>query len=77
MLTDDDDVAIVKGVIALAKAFGRSVIAEGAETTEHLVKLKGLGCDSAQGYGIAPPMAAADFLNWVQMNDLAPVLRIP
>jgi EAL domain-containing protein (putative c-di-GMP-specific phosphodiesterase class I) len=77
MLTDDDDVAIVKGVIALAKAFGRSVIAEGAETTEHLVKLKGLGCDSAQGYGIAPPMAAADFLKWVQMNDLAPVLRIP
>lgn len=66
MLVDDDDVAIVKGVIALARAFGRSVIAEGVESTEHLVKLKSLGCDSAQGYGIARPMPAADFLNWVQ-----------
>ncbi|MFN9155862.1 MAG: putative bifunctional diguanylate cyclase/phosphodiesterase [bacterium] len=66
MLDSFDDVEIVKGVIALAKAFGRSVIAEGAESTEHLVKLKSLGCDSAQGYGIARPMPAADFLNWVQ-----------
>ena len=66
MLTDRDDLAIVKGVIALARAFRRKVIAEGVETTAHMDKLKRLGCDCAQGFGIARPMPAADFLPWVQ-----------
>jgi len=35
MLTDQDDRAIVLGVIQLAKTFKRSVIAEGIETIEH------------------------------------------
>jgi EAL domain-containing protein (putative c-di-GMP-specific phosphodiesterase class I) len=66
MLSNRDDLAIVKGVIALAKAFRRKVIAEGVETTEHMDKLKRLGCDSVQGFGIARPMPAADFLPWIQ-----------
>lgn len=65
MLTDRDDLAIVKGVIALAKAFRRKVIAEGVETSAHMEKLKRLGCDCVQGFGIARPMPAADFLPWI------------
>jgi len=66
MLTDVDDLAIVKGVIGLASAFRRSVIAEGVETVAHGQTLLALGCDLAQGYGIARPMPAADLPGWAR-----------
>ena len=66
MLNDEGDLAIVSGVIGLAKAFGRTVIAEGVETEAHGHMLLSLGCDLAQGYGIARPMPAADVATWVQ-----------
>ena len=65
MLSDADDLAIVGGVIALAKLFQREVIAEGVETIEHGTALLQLGCDLAQGYGIAKPMLASDIPAWV------------
>jgi diguanylate cyclase (GGDEF)-like protein/PAS domain S-box-containing protein len=65
MLTDSDDLVIVKGVIALAKSFKLKMIAEGVETTEHGSALLKLGCELAQGYGIASPMHADDVPAWV------------
>ena len=65
MLIDMDDLAIVEGVIALAKSFKRNVIAEGVETVEHGTALLKLGCYLAQGYGIARPMPASDIPAWV------------
>ena len=64
MLDDTNDLAIVKGVIGLAQAFNRHVIAEGVETEDHGSKLIRLGCDMGQGYGIARPMPAADLPAW-------------
>jgi EAL domain-containing protein (putative c-di-GMP-specific phosphodiesterase class I) len=49
MLADPDDLAIVKGVIGLALAFKRNVIAEGVETQAHGDLLLSQGCDLAQG----------------------------
>ena len=65
MLVDVDDMAIIEGVIALAKSFKRDVIAEGVETIEHGVVLLKLGCELAQGYGIAKPMQASDIPVWI------------
>jgi EAL domain-containing protein (putative c-di-GMP-specific phosphodiesterase class I) len=65
MLEDPDDLAILEGVIGLAAAFKRQVIAEGVETIEHGTALLQLGCELAQGYGIARPMAGPDMLAWV------------
>jgi EAL domain-containing protein (putative c-di-GMP-specific phosphodiesterase class I) len=64
MLDDPDDLAILQGVIALAMAFKRKVIAEGVETVEHGIALLQLGCELAQGYGIARPMPAEDLPAW-------------
>jgi diguanylate cyclase (GGDEF)-like protein/PAS domain S-box-containing protein len=66
MLDDADDMAILQGVIGLAKAFKREVIAEGVETVAHGSALLALGCDLAQGYGIARPMPGAEMPAWVQ-----------
>lgn len=65
MLNDTDDLAIVEGVIGLAKAFQRQVIAEGVETIAHGELLLKLGCEQAQGYGIARPMPAEKIPEWV------------
>ena len=65
MLINYDDLSIVEGVIVLAKSFKRDVIAEGVETIEHGTVLLQLGCELAQGYGIARPMPASDIPAWV------------
>ena len=65
MLEDTDDLAIVEGVVSLSKAFQLEVIAEGVETIAHGVALLKLGCELAQGYGIARPMPADDIPEWV------------
>lgn len=65
MLDDPDDLAILEGVIGLATAFHRKVIAEGVETVEHGEMLLRLGCNLAQGYGIARPMPADQLPQWV------------
>ena len=64
MLDDPEDLAILEGVIGLAKAFRREVIAEGVETIEHGEMLLQLGCEMAQGYGIARPMPADQMPEW-------------
>ena len=64
MLEDPDDLAILQGVIGLAAAFKRQVIAEGVETVAHGTLLLQLGCELAQGYGIAQPMSAQQMPAW-------------
>jgi len=65
LLEDSDDLILVEGVIGLARAFRRVVVAEGVETAEQGLMLMRLGCDIAQGYGIARPMPAAQLPDWV------------
>lgn len=65
MLYDPGDLAIVKGVVGLASAFGREVIAEGVETQAHAELLRSIGCTLVQGYGIARPMSAAEVPDWI------------
>ena len=64
MLADPEDLGIVRGVIQLARAFNRRVIAEGVETMAHGQALVGMGCRYAQGYGIGRPMPAAALPVW-------------
>jgi diguanylate cyclase (GGDEF)-like protein len=65
MLDDPDDLAIVVGIVSLAKAFQRDVMAEGVEKMENGTALLELGCELAQGYGIAKPMPASDIPLWL------------
>lgn len=66
ILHDPEDLAIVSGIINLANVFHRKVIAEGVETHEHGSLLLTLGCEQAQGYGIARPMPASELADWIE-----------
>jgi len=70
MLDDPNDYSIIEGVIGLADAFNRKVIAEGVESVEHGIMLLVMGCYYAQGYSIAKPMPAGDFSDW--LNNYKP-----
>lgn len=65
MLDDENDAIIVLSTIDLAHNLGLSVIAEGVENKGTLLKLRELGCDSAQGYYLAKPMPANEIEKWV------------
>ncbi|SOB74920.1 diguanylate cyclase (GGDEF) domain-containing protein/hemerythrin-like metal-binding domain protein [Marinobacter sp. LV10R510-11A] len=63
-LSNADDIAILKGIIGLSKAFDRKLVAEGVETREHGELLISLGCYDAQGYAIARPMKPEKIAAW-------------
>ncbi len=65
MLNDPEDLTIVEGMLGLAAAFRRQAVAEGVETVEQGILLLRLGCQIAQGFGIARPMPAEDLPEWV------------
>jgi diguanylate cyclase (GGDEF)-like protein/PAS domain S-box-containing protein len=65
ILEDPESLSILEGILGLAAAFHRQVIAEGVETVEHELLLLQLGCEKAQGYGIARPMPAEKIPRWM------------
>jgi EAL domain-containing protein (putative c-di-GMP-specific phosphodiesterase class I) len=65
MLLDRDCRCILDGILWIMRQLQREVIAEGVETLEHARTLMDLGCEMAQGYGIARPMPAEQLPAWL------------
>ena len=51
-----EDAAIVEAVVGLAHTLGLRVVAEGVETADQAARLRGLGCELAQGYLFGKPV---------------------
>lgn len=65
ILVHSGDLAILQGVLGLAKSFQHSVVAEGVETVAHGQMLIMAGCELGQGYAIARPMPASEVEHWI------------
>jgi diguanylate cyclase (GGDEF)-like protein len=65
MLTNANDRTIVSTVIDLGHKFGLDVVAEGAESADILGALVALGCDTAQGFALAPALPAVELTTWI------------
>jgi diguanylate cyclase (GGDEF)-like protein len=63
--SDEDDEAIVRSTIELAHSLGITVVAEGVESEDVLQRLRRLGCDLAQGFGLAHPAPADEVTEWL------------
>jgi EAL domain-containing protein (putative c-di-GMP-specific phosphodiesterase class I) len=61
ILTDPNDAAIAKMVIALAESLGLAVIAEGVELEAQRAFLAHHDCHAYQGYLMSPPVPIAEF----------------
>jgi len=55
---------ITGAVVDLGRRLGKRVVAEGVENEETYRALNRLGCDEAQGYWLARPLAAEDIAEW-------------
>jgi len=55
---------VVQAIIALGKAMGLEVVAEGIETRQQLEAVRRFGCDLGQGFFIQKPLPEAEFLGW-------------
>jgi len=58
MLEKPETAALVRAIVAMARALNLTVVGEGVETHEQFAFLKGLGCDQFQGYLFSPPVPA-------------------
>ncbi|MPY94198.1 MAG: EAL domain-containing protein [Acidimicrobiia bacterium] len=64
MTTEADDAAIVAATVRLGRALGLETVAEGVESEDHLVQLRVLGCDLAQGFYWSPAVPADELERW-------------
>lgn len=72
LLLHERDRLIVSSLVRLAHDLGLDVVAEGVESTAMWDAVASLGCDVAQGYGIAVPMAFPQLRDWLsQWQDKA------
>jgi diguanylate cyclase (GGDEF)-like protein len=69
--TNQSDAALARAIVGMAHGLNMQVIAEGVETDAQLDLLKHYGCDEAQGYLLARPMAAS------RISEMAPRANRP
>jgi len=65
LLRSADDEVIVRSIIDLVRALGIRSVAEGVETGETAATLRAMGCDAAQGWHFARPLAADAASQWL------------
>jgi len=58
---EENDCAIARAIVTMAKQLRQEIVAEGVETIEQMSFLRDLGCDQLQGYLFSQPVGASDF----------------
>lgn len=71
ILTNVEDIAILKATIELCRHLNRELIAEGVEMPTHARLLRHLGCNLIQGYTIARPMPENELIPWLRKFRLS------
>jgi len=75
--SDPEFAPVVRSAIDMGHALGLKVVAEGIETEDSAARLRGLGCDIAQGYLYAKPMPLAQLEAWLVGKERIPVIAVP
>jgi len=63
---DDNDAALVQGMVTMSKNIGLRVLSEGVETIEQHNLLKKFGCDIAQGFYYSKPLPADELITYIK-----------
>ncbi|MEV6595488.1 EAL domain-containing protein [Actinoplanes sp. NPDC051346] len=66
MVADDQQFALVRGIVSLAQTLNLTVVAEGIEDAAHREILAQLGCPLGQGYFYSSPLDATEALTWLR-----------
>lgn len=68
---NDFDGRIVRAILAIAREFNLTTLAEGVETDEQLSKLHDLGCDAWQGFLLSSPIPPDELTDFCRLTDMA------
>jgi diguanylate cyclase (GGDEF)-like protein/PAS domain S-box-containing protein len=77
MLTQPDDLSVIKAIIDLSHNLRMTVVASGVETEQQLALIRHNGCDQAQGYLISKPLPADRFLKLLAKKPLKTSRQVP
>ncbi|WP_281889763.1 EAL domain-containing protein [Paenibacillus sp. YYML68] len=69
MESNENDRAIIKAMIAMSHSLGKKVVAEGVEQRGQWDMLELLGCDEVQGYVVSRPVAAEQFVRFLDHKN--------
>lgn len=75
--SDPEFATVVRSAIDMGHGLGLKVVAEGIETAAAAGRLRGFGCDVAQGYFYAKPMPLESFEIWLKDKPRVPIIAIP
>ena len=64
--------AVISAIVAMGKAMGMIIVAEGIETQDQLNFLNNLNCHLAQGYLFSKPLTSHDATNFLKSNSTHP-----
>ncbi len=65
------DGRIVRAILAIAREFNLSTLAEGVETREQMQSLQALGCDGWQGFLLSSAISAESLAEFCRNTDMA------
>lgn len=66
ILLDEPSLNMVESIVNIGKAFDFHLLAEGVETQEQVDLLKGMACETYQGYFYAKPLSLQDLTDFVK-----------
>ncbi|MNV13272.1 Cyclic di-GMP phosphodiesterase Gmr [compost metagenome] len=73
LVASEKALAVIRGIVSLARSLGMKTIAEGVETQYQADEIKDAGCDSIQGYLVSRPLDAEAFLKFCGAAHGAPL----
>ncbi len=72
MMENEENLAIVRTIVALAQNLGMDVVAEGVETEDQLKLLRKLECENGQGYLFSTPLGGRQLDQFIANCNLEP-----
>jgi diguanylate cyclase (GGDEF)-like protein/PAS domain S-box-containing protein len=70
MMDNEENLAIVRTIVALARNLGMDVVAEGVETEDQLKLLRKLECENGQGYLFSTPLGGRQLDQFIATCNL-------
>ena len=70
MMENEENLAIVRTIVALARNLGMDVVAEGVETEDQLMLLRKLECENGQGFLFSTPLGDGQVEQYIANSSL-------
>jgi diguanylate cyclase (GGDEF)-like protein/PAS domain S-box-containing protein len=78
MMENEENLAIVRTIVALAQNLGMDVVAEGVETEEQLLLLRKLECENGQGFLFSTPLGGRQLDQFIASHHLeSQIIEVP